>query len=201
MKDEGVLDFKRGLVEMKVFVIVLGAGLLVLGGCQKQSPKDSKHADAQPVVLHDAMENVVAPQAQILWDVSNRATNDHGDPDPSRLTEADWTRMIDAGGKLKVQATGLANAKRLTVALPGEKLQGEQNPGASSATQVGRFIAADRQGFSNMAQALAGSADEFIAAAKARDAARLGRVADSLDQICESCHVQTWYPQQVAAPK
>ena len=48
-----------------------------------------------------------------------------------------------------------------------------------------------------MSQALAGSMEQI--GAEAKDAAKLFEVSGALDQVCESCHMKFWYPEQKAA--
>jgi cytochrome c556 len=39
----------------------------------------------------------------------------------------------------------------------------------------------------------------LLAAAKNRDATKLMDAAGGLDQVCEACHIQFWYPEQPVA--
>jgi cytochrome c556 len=50
-----------------------------------------------------------------------------------------------------------------------------------------------------MSQALAASMDQIGAAARVKDAAKLFEVSGALDQVCETCHMKFWYPEQKAA--
>ena len=173
---------------------VLGAGVvaMLLTGCQK--PTD----EAAPVVLSAAMKAVIAPQAQVLWDISNRALNANGDPDGSKLTDADWAKVVNAGNAVREEAAKLADASTLVVAPPGEKIQDEGNPGSSAAAQVQGYLNGDRPGWTQHARALSVAGERAVAASKVRDAAKLADVANSLDQVCESCHQKFWYPEQAA---
>ncbi|BAV64454.1 hypothetical protein SCLO_1014140 [Sphingobium cloacae] len=180
---------------MKNIALVAICLPLILTACQKHSA----HAGGTEVrsgVLHEAMKDVVAPQAQILWDVSNRGMNDEGAPDGSRLTDEDWAKIIAAGASLEAKATELAETKKIVVARPGETIQDQENPGASTPQQVQAFIDKDPESFSAMAQALAQSGKEFSEAAKQRDAVKLAALSGALDQVCEDCHLRYWYPQQ-----
>jgi cytochrome c556 len=38
--------------------------------------------------------------------------------------------------------------------------------------------------------------EQIIAAAKAKDAAKVFEVSGALDQVCEDCHQKFWYPGQ-----
>ena len=186
---------------MRTIAIALGAGLVALCGCQQKDAQETGHGGSNPLVLHQAMKGVVAPQAQVLWDITNGAMNSNGDIDPALLKPADWARIADAGAQLKAKAHALAAATQIIVAAPGEKIQDEESPGGSNAANVKGFIDADRQGFSDMASTLASSADEFVAAARARDTVRLTAPVQGLDQVCEACHVKYWYPQELGPKK
>jgi cytochrome c556 len=184
---------------MKKTALTLGF-IVLLSGCNSQGPDDHGQIETRPVVLREAMKSVLAPQAQVLWDISNKGMNDQGEPDASKLKDEDWAKIASAAKMLQSSATELADAKSIIVARTGEKIQDEENPGASTAQQVQGFIDRDIQSFSVMARALANSGADFAAAAKEHDAAKLANASGSLDQVCESCHLRYWYPQQ-AAPK
>jgi hypothetical protein len=167
------------------------ASLFVVSACAKKEP---------PPILQVAMSQTVAPQAQVLWDVSNKATNDNGDPDGSKMTAEQWTQLATAGETLRAMAQKLADADKLTAAAPGVKLQGEENPGSSNAAQVQGFLDKDMAAFKAHAAKLATTSGDFAAAAKAKDAVKLADVSGKLDAVCEACHMQFWYPQQAAQP-
>ena len=50
-----------------------------------------------------------------------------------------------------------------------------------------------------LAGALASHTGDLATAARAHDAARAGALVDQLDPVCESCHLEFWYPDQKAA--
>jgi cytochrome c556 len=142
------------------------------------------------------MKNVVAVQTQIIWDLGNQAQDDKGNPDASKLKPADWSRIIQASTQVKQAAETLATAKHVRAAGPGEKLQSEGNPGAFGGKEVQAVIDAKPEAFRAFAHALATSLDPVTAAARTKDAAKLFDSSGAIDQICEDCHVQFWYPNQ-----
>ena len=171
-----------------VFIKVCATALL-LQGC-----------DSKPdVVLRDSMKDVVAPQAQIVWDTGNIALNDEGAPDPSKMTDTDWSRTLEAGHRLRDISLALSQAKRLTVARPGDTLEHEDSDGSFNAAQVQRFIDSDLPTFTTMADGLRANADQIIAASNARDAKTLVDASGELVEVCESCHVKFWYPPDTSA--
>jgi Cytochrome C''. len=148
--------------------------------------------------LHDLMKNVVATQTQVIWDVGNRAQDDQGNPDASKLAADDWSKLIDAAGKVRQVAQTLAQSEHILVAAAGVKIDGEGTADARSAKQVQATMDANPKEFQALSQALVTSMDQVVGAAKAKDAAKVFDVSGALDQVCENCHVKFWYPQQTA---
>jgi cytochrome c556 len=174
---------------MKRLPYVLGAGVLLIASYEA-------HPAAPPPNLHELMKNVVAVQTQAIWDAGNKAQDDQGNPDASKLAAGDWSKVVDAGGKVREVAQTLAHSEHFLVAAPGAKIDGEGNPGSLTAKQVQAAIDAKPADFRALSQALATSMDEIVAAAKARNAAKLFDVSGALDQVCENCHVKFWYPER-----
>ncbi|MBN8831189.1 MAG: cytochrome c [Sphingomonadales bacterium] len=148
-----------------------------------------------PDYLAPLMKDVVAPQAQALWDAGNKGTDDEGNPDASKLDEKDWRSLLAAARTVKEAATSLAGPARVIVGPPGMKLQDQDAPGAASAIAVQGYIDKEPKAFTENARALASVADLFIKAAETRDAALLADASDKMDGICETCHSRFWYPQ------
>lgn len=146
--------------------------------------------------LHDLMKDVVAVQTQIVWDISNNVQDNLGNLDASKMTAADWSRIGAAAGKVRDVSRTLAATDHIVVAAPGQKLQDEENPGAFNAKAVQTVIDANPKAFNAFAQALATNMNEIVVAAQARDAKKTNDAVSRLDQVCEQCHTQFWYPNQ-----
>jgi hypothetical protein len=154
-------------------------------------------ADAPGPNLHDLMKNIVAVQTQVIWDVGNNAQDDKGNPDASKLKAADWSKAADAAGQVKAAALTLAKAPHVMAAAPGQKIDGEgKTPGAYGAKQVQKAIDANPKVLQAFAQQLSASMDELVVAARAKDAKKFFDVSGRLDEECEGCHTQFWYPDE-----
>jgi cytochrome c556 len=173
---------------MKLVLLAASAALFVAAGQARD-----------PVVLHPLMKDIVAPQAQVLWDVGNRGMDDDGKPDVSKLSGADWDKLAKAAQAMKETSIALAEAPRVAVTAGGAKIQDEGSAGALTAQQIQRIIDADPKGFASAARALATVSDGFLDAARGRDAAKLMEASGGLDQACEACHLKFWYPEQGGA--
>ncbi len=160
--------------------------ILALGGCS---------ARPSAPTVHEFMSGAVAPQAQVLWDISNRAMDSNGDADGSKLTADDWMKLAEASGELRRAALSLASIDKPVAVAAGGKIDDEGETGASTGAQVQGFIDANREQFRTHAAALGRISGDFLAASKKRDAKRLMDDAGRLDEVCEACHVKFWYPQ------
>jgi len=169
---------------------------LLAGGLLMASAYAADPAPAAPN-LHELMKNVVAIQTQVIWDVGNTAQDDSGNPDPAKMKAADWAKIAGAAGKVKEAGQKLAAAPEVMAAAPGQKISGEgETPGAFGAKEVQKAIDANPKVFKAFATQLVGSMDELIAASKAKDAKKMFDVSGRLDQECEGCHLQFWYPNE-----
>lgn len=176
---------------MKSSLLIVGAAVGCLGALAAFSA-----APAAPNV-HELMKNVIAVQTQVIWDVGNQAQDDKGDPDPTKLKPADWTKAAAAAAKARQAAETLANAPAVMAAAPGQKIDGEGgSSGGFGARQVQAAIDANPKAFQAFAKALAVSMGEVESAAKAKNARKLFDSSGQLDGICEDCHMKFWYPDQ-----
>lgn len=151
-------------------------------------------ADKQ-LFLYPLMKATVAPQAQILWDVGNRAYDDDGNVSVKKLTAADWSKLGKAAQAMKAAAQAMADAPAVAVAPAGTKLQDEGAPGVATAKQIQGFIDANPRDFAEHAKALADVSDAFLKASQTKDGPTLADASGRLDEVCESCHVKYWYPK------
>jgi cytochrome c556 len=174
---------------MKSSSFLLAGGLLVA---------TAYAADPAPAPnLHELMKNVVAIQTQVIWDVGNNAQDDSGNPDATKMKPADWAKVGAAAAKVKDAAQKLATAPKVMAAAPGQKIDGEGGtPGAFGAKEVQKAIDAKPKVFQAFAVQLTKSMEELITASKAKDAKKLFDVSGRLDQECEGCHMQFWYPDE-----
>lgn len=173
---------------MKYFWCVVAAGLLGVGASAD---------DSTPVNVHEVMKGSIVPQTQTVWDISNKVLADDGSA--VQLKPAEWQEIAKAASAARAASVKLAEASRLLAAAPNQKIQEEGTPGAFGAKQVQAAIDANPAAFRAFARQLAGAMDEVLGSTKSKDVAKLTEAAGQLDQVCEACHLQFWYPNQSAA--
>ena len=77
-------------------------------------------------------------------------------------------------------------------------LEDHGTPGNLTAQESEQAIASNRDSFVAFAQALRDVGASMLAAADGRNPQGLIDAGDTMDQVCEGCHLQFWYPGQTS---
>ena len=177
--------------------LAFASALLILSACSNDTaapPTDEEEETA--ATLHEVMVEQIDQHADELWEISNTALNETAGIDPSLLTDAQWDEMAMRAGEVEKGARTLAAMDPIVVARPGVKISDEDIEGGHSAAQVQGFVDADPQLFRDLSDTLAGHMAQIVTASRNRDAEALAPLVDQLDGVCESCHLNYWYPEQ-----
>jgi len=182
---------------------VLAAGVVTAAG---QGSGIAKAAAAPPKAaatptVNNSMTQVMAVQAQTIWDISSKAFNSRGDGlVAKKLTADDWKQLGEAGRLMKERGTVLATAKRVVVAAPNEQILGEDASkggvkktwDAANRQQIQALIDAKPKLFTQHAWTLVRTGESLEKAAKTRDIKTVYRVSSGLDEVCDGCHKPFW---------
>jgi hypothetical protein len=168
---------------------------LVLAGCSKKEEPPQQQAQR---TLHEIMKDEIDTRADDVWAVGNAHIDNNAGLDASTMTDADWQKLAAAATSLRQGALDLAALDPIVVVRPGVTIADEGVPGGDSAESVQQNIDKDPQGYRDLANALAQHMSALAEAANKRDAATAGDLINELDGVCESCHLEYWYPSQKA---
>lgn len=164
--------------------------LLALAACGKQ-PVEPKPT------LHEVMAGRIDPIADVIWEESSKAYGEDGKAAPGKLTEAGWNKIARAARDLHDGATVIIANPELQATRPGTRILDEgEVPEAITAAQVAMYLDRDRSGLARHARELSNLALGIETAAKARDTVQTVQLSEDLDEVCESCHKEFWYPDQ-----
>ena len=177
---------------MKVSLLVLPA-LALVAACSQQ-PEQAR----EQLTLHEVMANEIDPRADDVWAIGNAAMDDQAGIDPAMMDDAAWDNLARHSISLQQAALELEGMDPIKVVKPGVKIADEGVPYGDSAAEVQSNVDKNPQALRDMANGLAAHMGEVAAAAKAHDAARAGPLLSQLDGVCESCHLEYWYPSQKA---
>jgi hypothetical protein len=190
-------------------LICAGAmALLVLSACSSpkpaavSTPGGAMWGDMKPVVsVKELMRDMIDPIADNIFDSVGTSVTTAGTEERSPKTDADWD-------KIRVGAVSLAEGAYLlkvtrAFAPPGDvnNSTGREPPELSPA-QIRAKLDADPVLWNAKIEALRNVGLEVLELVKNRDADGLWEASYNLDQACENCHLEYWYPgERTLMPK
>jgi hypothetical protein len=167
---------------------------LFAGACSSQDKADK--AEVEPTTIHEFMLTRIDPDADAIWAIGNAAIAEDASIDPAKMTDADWTKLGAAADRMAGHARLLENLDPVLVALPNAKIADEGTEGAPTRGQIQAHLEKDTDVFRSLADSLTTHATDLSAAAAKKDFANAGRLINEMDGVCESCHLEFWYPEQ-----
>lgn len=181
-------------------------GLLAVSGCQSQQAAAPATA-AKPALpapdyiptatIKDIMQSVVDPSADVVWQSVTTVQSQKGTVDSAPKTDEEWTK-VRHGAIALAEAGNLLIVPGRHVARPGEK---SETPGVElEPSEMEDLINKDVPAFRMRAKALHDAGLEAIKAVDAKDAQKVFEVGEQIEQACENCHKQYWYPNEKIPP-
>src|SRR5579862_1371888 len=150
--------------------------------------------DMKPVVsVKELMHDMIDPLADNIFDAVKVETTKTGTVEKLPKTDEDWE-------KIRIGATTLAEGiYLLKVPRPFAPAGDENNstgpdPSELAPAQIKAKLEADPVLWNAKIEALRNVALEVLQIVKNRKTDELWEAGDNLDQACENCHVQYWYP-------
>jgi len=191
-----------------VFALAIALGAAVLPGAashpslsQRRAGPATGAAPAPLVSIKELMDGIVDPAADVVFDAVSYNITAAGVEEVAPKTRDDWAE-VRRHAALLVEAANLLRMPGRRVAPDGPFVEFEQDdvlPEDLTPEQIQRLVDADPAQFARLAQGLADAAMLALRAADAMDAEQLFASGDALDQACERCHLQYWYPKQKPA--
>ena len=179
---------------MRVSIVCGSALVLLAGGCSQEAGPEATAG----ATVHEVMLEQIDANADPLWEITNTALDEAATIDAAKLTDAQWAEIERRALAVKAGADELARMETFVLVRPGVKISDEDVEGGTTAAKVQAYIDARPAEFRQFAGVLSAHMADLSEAAKARDAARATPLVDELDGVCESCHLEFWYPDQKA---
>jgi hypothetical protein len=187
----------------KLCFVLVGIGLL--SACRQASnppassapaatPTQALWGDMKPVVsVKELMRDMLDPASDYIFDAVKVVTTKKGSVETIPKTDEDWA-------KLRIGATTIAEGVYLLKIPRPFAPAGDENassgPDATelSPAQIKAKLERDPVLWNAKIEALRNVGREVLEIVKKKDAAALWDASYDLDQACESCHLQYWYP-------
>jgi hypothetical protein len=168
----------------------------LVAGCAPEQKAPAAASPLQPIAgIQDVMAGMIDPAADFLWESVSTTMTGEETVEKQPRTDEEWAEV-------RRQALILAEGANLImmdgrhVAKEGVQLEDHGTPGNLTAAESEQAIADNRESFVAFAQALRDVGASMLAAADAKNPQGLIDAGDTMDQVCEGCHLQFWYPGQ-----
>ena len=188
-------------VSSRATALIIVALAAALSGCE-EPPKPVvtaapvSHANLHPTAgIQDIMAYMIDPAADFLWASVSTTVNDQGTEEHQPRTDVEWNE-VRKHAVILTEAANLVMMDGRHVAREGQQLEDHGTTGNLTAAESEAAIAADRATFESFAQALRDVGKQMLAAADHREPQGIIDAGDTMDQVCEGCHLKFWYPGQ-----
>lgn len=174
---------------------------IALCACSPQGPEESAPAPqaapsaaAEPFIpeatVLEMMHYVVMPNAAVLWDSVGTIVSQAGIEERAPKTDEDWERVRGAAITL-AEASNALMIRGRDVDVPGTPAD---SPEELSPDQIEDLREQEWDAWVAHAVILHKTVTGLIDAIDNQDAGALMDAGGPLDEACESCHLQFWYP-------
>lgn len=181
----------------KVLATLIAAGLL--SACNKSPPPAPAAKEASPLRptagIQDIMAGMITPSADYLWQSVSTTVTQEGVEEKQPRTDEEWNE-VRRHAIILTESANLLLLEGRHVVRDGRQLDDHGTPGNLTAEQVTEAIAKDRATFVAFSQALHDVGATAIKAADEKDVKAIMTAGETLDTVCESCHLKFWYPGQ-----
>ena len=158
-----------------------------------QSKQPDKNGYIAQFSIEEIMESIVMPAAQAVWDSVAVNVTEKGIIETKPETDEDWEKLRWQAVTL-VEATNLLIVPGRHAAPPGAK---SENPGSElEPEQIQALLDKLRPAFVAHVHVLHEAAMGALRAIDARNIDGISEAGGTIDEACESCHLQFWYPNQ-----
>jgi cytochrome c556 len=145
------------------------------------------------ITVIEIMASIVMPNAQKIWDAVGVDVTSQGTIEKKPQNDEEWAELRAAAVTL-AEATNALVVPGRHAAPAGTK---SLNPDSElEPAQIEALLAKERPAWVAHAAVLHATAMQAITAIDARNIDKISEVGGSIDEACESCHLQFWYPNQ-----
>jgi len=150
--------------------------------------------EMKPIVsVKELMRDMIDPASDYVFDAIGGVDNKKGSLETAPKTEADWDR-IRVGGVMLAEGAYLLKVPR-PFAPPGDENNSTgPDPEELSPAQIKAKLEHDPVLWNAKIEALRNVGLQVLDIVKRKDTKELWDAADNLDQACEACHLEYWYP-------
>jgi cytochrome c556 len=186
------------------FLAALIAATL-LGACDKPvapaaPPSGTGASLLKPTAgIQDIMAGMIEPSAEFVWESVSSTVTAEGVEDKQPRIDEEWNE-VRRHAMILTESANLLLIDGRHVTRDGRQLDDHGTPGNLTVEQVEQAIATERASFVGFSHALHDVGAALVKAADEKDVQAIMNAGETLDEVCESCHLKFWYPGQKIPP-
>jgi hypothetical protein len=143
--------------------------------------------------VKDIMDDIMIPSSENVFNSVSSTAGPTGDVEKVPTTDADWAD-VRKSARLIVEAGNLLMMEGRHVAPASAK---SEHPGVElEPAQMDALVAKNRAKWMQAAQGIVAAGMTALKAIDAKNVMALSDAGGDLDEACENCHVQFWYPNE-----
>jgi hypothetical protein len=174
----------------KIVLLLIVLEWLLLSSCA-QKTVDSSTPFKPDASIQEIMVSIIDPNIDYVWNSVATIHTKAGMEERRPKTDEDW-KLVRQHALTVSEATNLLLVEGRAVARNNASTSSA--PAELSASEIQATINSNRAGFVGRVDALHKAVAQAIVAIDAKNADELERAGGIIDQACEGCHVQFWYP-------
>ena len=165
---------------------------------QSAPPAAALWGDMKPVVsVKELMRDFIDPASDYVFDAVGTVITRGKLVETIPRTDEDWDK-VRAGGVMLAEGAYLLKVPRPFAPAGDENNSTGPDPEELSPAQIRAKLEKDPVLWNAKIEALRNVGLEVLEIVKKRNADELWDAADNLDQACEACHLEYWYPGEKA---
>jgi len=181
--------------------VYVGAFVSACSAPKTSMPPASAVATAQPlwgdmkpvVSVKELMHDFIDPASDYIFDSVGTVVTKNGEEERLPRTDADWDKLR-MGATMMAEGVYLLKVPR-PFAPPGDENNSTgPDPEELSPAQIKAKLEKDPVLWNAKIEALRNVGLEVMEIVKKRNAQELWDAAENLDEACENCHIEFWYP-------
>jgi len=185
------------------WLVLIGVVALVAACRWQEQPQQAAAATEGPgpvAPIRDVMHMIIEAQAQVIFDSVAITVTEKGTDERQPTTEEEWDAVLHSAVTL-AEAANLLMVPGRPVARP-EDMNTSADPVELTPAKIQEMITANPESWVKHAKALQDVAMRAVKAATDKNVQELWNIGEPIDQVCETCHLEFWYPDDVrpAAP-
>jgi hypothetical protein len=185
----------------KAVVVIVTSCVFTACGQKAAAPTEAAPTPAaaspmKPIAgVQDIMADMIDPAADFLWESVSSTETAAGIEEKQPRTDGEW-KAVRRQAIILTESANLLMMDGRHVAREGKALEDHGTPGNLTAAESQQAIDANRAQFIAFAQALHDVGATMLKATDDRNPQAMVDAGDTMDQVCEGCHLKFWYPGQ-----